>query len=384
MNPPLQPLPQTHAASATNPNPNQGWPVLPPRVAIVEMLVLLVLPAALDHFWSAFPSLAELHPHPFWLPVLLLSLQYGTISGLLAAGLAIALSAVIGWPDQEVGENHFNYLLRIWAQPVLWLAAALVLGQFRMRQIERKQELVRQVAELSSQRTAIADHAANLRRRCDALEREIARRCDPSVRALLRAIGRLDAVGEAGREQLEARALLAECLELAFGRCQIAVFVRDGDHLRMIMRHKGSKSAANARDTLAVSEPLAAAVVGEGRPVSVMVPGEEAMLAGEGLVSVPIFSTQRDHVQGMLKLEQLDPSELDQWTSDRLAVMASHIAPLLSAPSRQWHAVHVEGAARSVASWPRLPPRARLWRQVKWLPRKAGTGNASGTPPRYG
>ena len=95
------------------------------------------VPAALDHFWPSFPTLSQMQPHFFWLPVLLLSLQYGTVSGLLAAGVAIVLTAWLGWAEQEVGENHFNYLLRISTQPMLWLVAALLLGQFRLRQIEQ-------------------------------------------------------------------------------------------------------------------------------------------------------------------------------------------------------------------------------------------------------
>ena len=87
-----------------------GLPVLPPLMALVEILVLMVVPGLLDYFWTGFPSLAETQPHFFWLPVLLLSLQYGTVSGLLAAGVAITITALLGWPDQEVGENHFNYL----------------------------------------------------------------------------------------------------------------------------------------------------------------------------------------------------------------------------------------------------------------------------------
>ncbi len=354
---------------------NQALPVLPPRVALIEMLVLLVLPAALDHFWPVFPSLSEMHPHFFWLPVLLLSLQYGTVSGLLAAGLAIALSASLGWPDQEVGENHFSYLLRVWSQPVLWLTAALVLGQFRMRQIERKQGLARQVAELSSQRKALADYSGNLRTRCETLEREIARRRDPSARAVLNALGHLDA---ADGDELRAR--FSECLRLAFGPSQIAVFAREGNDLKLVVRHSGGETIKPARDLLSRGEALADVLLSEGRALSVMVPGEETLLGNDGLVAVPVISPRVGEIIGMLKLEVADASELDADTARRLAVIAIQIAPLLE---RNGAGALVQSAANQTGLPPLRPSaRQRLWRQMKWQPR-AGRAAASASKSSY-
>ena len=66
-----------------------GIQVLPPPIALIEIVALIVPFTLLDHFVTSFPNLADIQPHPFWLPVLLLSLQYGTMSGLLAASAAI-------------------------------------------------------------------------------------------------------------------------------------------------------------------------------------------------------------------------------------------------------------------------------------------------------
>lgn len=339
----------------------QTLPVLPPATALVEMLVLMVLPAVLDLYWPAFPTLSELQPHPFWLPVLLVSLQYGTVSGLLAAGLAIALSASLGWPDQEIGENHFNFLLRIWAQPVLWLAAALVLGQFRMRQIEQKQDLANQVDELATQRKALADYATNLRTRCDALERDIARRRDPSARALLKAMGRLDGSGDGD----DVRKHLEDCLDLALGRCRVAVFTRGPESLRMVFRYGPGADGHPAVDQLAAAEPLCQAVAVEGRTLSVLVPADEAALTGKGIAAAPVVSQRTGEIVGMILLETADASELDADIDLRLAVIASRIAPLIDSGARNFGAAPKPAAMLQA----RPPARPRLWRHVKWVRR---------------
>src|SRR5262249_28579364 len=81
-----------------------GLPVLPPGIALVELLVLLVVPILLEWLVPGFPDLTQIQPHPYWFPILLLSLQYGTVSGFLAAIVAITGAWLIGWPEQDIGE----------------------------------------------------------------------------------------------------------------------------------------------------------------------------------------------------------------------------------------------------------------------------------------
>lgn len=333
-----------------------GFRVLPPMTALLEILVLLVLPAALDYWWPAFPQLADMQPHLFWLPVLLLSLQYGTISGLLAAGVAILLSAVLGWPDQEIGENHFNYLLRIWTQPMLWLVAAILLGQFRTRQIEQTQQLNRQVAEMASQRTILADHARSLRGRCEMLERLIAGRTDPDSRALLNHLARLDS-GDGN----EATAF-AEALRLTFGDCQAAVCVHQDGELVLVSRVGTGRSGVT--DRFRPGNPIYEHIARHGQALSVMTPGDEGVLAQEGVAAVPIMARDGASVVGMLKLEAADPTGLDAHTADRLSVIARHLAPLIEPGGASWR--HGRMPAAVIAGDRDLRSRPRLWRQVKW------------------
>ncbi len=341
--------------------------VLPPVAALIEMLVLIVVPALLDRHWEPFPTLSEFHPHFFWLPILLISLQYGTVSGLMSAGLAIALSAYLGWPDQEIGENHFSYLLRVWTEPVLWLMAALVLGQFRMRQIEQKRDLALQVDELSSQRKALADYATNLRTRCDALEREIARRRHPSARSMLNALG--------GLHQRDAKQRLDTCLKVAFGNdCTIGIYALEARGLRLAHRHGSDLARTMPRDEYAAGDPLFKAVAIEGRSLSVLQASDEAALGHEGLVAVPILAaTGNGEIIGMVKLELAEPAEVDSQTASRLAVLAHHAAPMMTPQARVAYAAVVPETKRE--GLPALSTRPRLWRHVR---RTRGTEHGDG------
>lgn len=330
-----------------------GLPVLPPLTAVIEILLLIVLPAALDYAIPSFPSLSEMQPHLFWLPILLVSLQYGTVSGLLAAGIAIAASALLGWSEQEPGENHFTFLLRVWSQPMLWLAAALVLGQFRMRQIEQKQDLQREVAELATQRKSIAEFAANLRQRCERLEREMVMRRGPAGRDVLVKLAHLQR-GIPGQQQSN---LVAEALELAFGRCQASIFAVSGSGVQLAESF-GWPAGVQRLTALDATHPLVSAVVGDGRSVSVLEAGDEAALAGQGLAAVPIFSRDGTRVAGFLKLEAAEPAVLDGTLAERMQVVASALAGVVDTARR---AVATPSLVRIVDQ----AARPKLWRHVR-------------------
>jgi len=294
-----------------------GLPVLPPVAALVEIAVFVILPGLLDYAVPGFPTLNETQPHFYWLPVLLLTLQYGSPSGLLAAGVAIVISSFLGWPEQEIGENHFSYLLRIWLQPVLWIATAVVLGQFRLRQIEAKQALERSVTLLAEQRAELAVHAQRLRDRCDRLERLIATRHEAGGSALMAAIGRTQAMTRADAERA-----LHDCIALAFGECRLTMLVLAGDELRATFRHGIEDGRAPQR--IPSASPFFQAIVRRRETLSVLAPAGEQSLDGHGLAAVPMASD--GNVVGALLLEACSPDQLDRATSDRLAALAMAMA----------------------------------------------------------
>jgi hypothetical protein len=63
---------------------------------------------------------------PFWVPVLLLAVQYGTMTGLAAAVAATAVSLTLG--EEPPLEDYYAHFLNLWRNPMLWLAAVLVVG----------------------------------------------------------------------------------------------------------------------------------------------------------------------------------------------------------------------------------------------------------------
>ena len=302
-------------------------------MALVEIALVFLGLMAVDLMYPAL-EMADLRPHPYWIPVLLLSLQYGTVSGLTAAAVAVGLRSYAGFPEQGGSETYFGYLLKIWIEPIMWIAAAVFLGQFRMRQISRHQDLIYQVSELANQRAALADYSRNLRTHCTALERQIASRSEPGAIQILHTIEQIrsDGTGHLGTRLDDA---LTKLLHLALPGAKATVYCADSTGLRMAAS-AGHDGGEPPQPVFAAAAPVFKTIVGEGRGVSVLSKEGEACLAGSGLAAAPVFATAlsapngKRAVAGMIKIETImDPAQLGPSLVPALITLGQAFAPAL-------------------------------------------------------
>ncbi|MBL8565930.1 MAG: hypothetical protein JNM89_09450 [Hyphomicrobiaceae bacterium] len=314
-------------ARSDKPRDKDGLPVVPSLAAIGELVAAFLFIYGVD--WLA-PQLAilDFEPHPFWIPLLLLSLQYGTVSGLVAAGAAIAATMLAGLPEPGIGENHFAYFLRVWGEPILWIAMALLVGQFRMRQIAAKQELHRLNEALSSQRADLAAHCAGLRQRCEILDRELATRRDTEPFRGLAAVAVAHARMTAGGASPSLSEVLAILIPAVFpgARAEVFLAATAGGVSRVATYPAQGDLAATV--TLPAAHPLVRAVVGRGERAMALDRDGERMLIGVALAAVPVRDVS-GAIVGLLTLDGASPAALSKSGIDALSVVAEVIGSAL-------------------------------------------------------
>lgn len=334
------------------PAAGDGLPLLPPLTALAELAFAFALIFGID--W-AYPQLAvlDMQPHPFWIPVLMLGLQYGTVSGLVAAGAAIAATLFGGLPEAGIGENHFAYFLRVWGQPILWIAMALLVGQFRMRQIAAKQELRRLSEALVRQRDDLARHATGLRDRCALLERELAARRDHPPQRALALVARLSASEPASRS-----VPLSEIVDALFPGARARLYLVRGGNLVEQTDDGEQAGASEGAPRLSAAHPLVRALLADGKARSVLDAAGERLLDGIGLAAVPVRKAGERGIAGVVILERAASGAL---TADGIAAL-DYIAGLLAARLQEPLAAgstadHGADRLRTITLLPRLTDR---------------------------
>jgi hypothetical protein len=142
-------------------------------------------------FADTFLPFAGISPSPFWVPVLLLTAQYGTMSGLIAAAGASAASLIVERDSTQAGEDYYSIFLLFWRDPIWWFGTALVLGAIIDKRVRDRDMLMTKLRHADEQRRSIADYCERLLSYAKRLEQLIAFSDGRSVEEGLIALGEL-------------------------------------------------------------------------------------------------------------------------------------------------------------------------------------------------
>ena len=253
-----------------------------------EMLVLFAILIAIDHGLSHGDAYTGLNPNPYWLPVLVMAIAYGTGMGLVAGAIASAI-----WLGQaniwSGSADHLEQQLRLSIQPMLWMVAALIVGEVT-----------------ASRRNRIADqkrqHQAMLRDG-EKLAEVMARLADTNRRLQVRIATEQRTVVEAIAAGLDLSESDSEHQIDAVSR-MIALVARTEDFTfydvrgsQVVARFCGRATSGQARDLS--RSMLAEAMFAKPRVLQNDDPADQAILAQVGAIALPIMGA-RDQLVGII------------------------------------------------------------------------------------
>ncbi|RZM32995.1 MAG: hypothetical protein EOP67_24720, partial [Sphingomonas sp.] len=111
----------------------------PARIA-AEIGIAFAALIALDWWLTGGTGFADVQPNPYWLPVLLMALAYGTGPGVLAA--AIASGLWLAHVHDSAGErDYLDHLFHLSLQPLMWFVAAGIIGEVTIMRTGRHDRL---------------------------------------------------------------------------------------------------------------------------------------------------------------------------------------------------------------------------------------------------
>jgi hypothetical protein len=300
-----------------------GTSWVPELVFLFSLLFLVELLLPESTRW------ASLSAHPFWVPVILLSVQYGIGAGLIAALTAIAATMAIGWPDQVVGEDFYDYASRIWFEPMLWLGAAIIVGGLRSVQLRTILELRDQMGDVEEQRKLIGIMCSTLRTRCEGLEREIACARDHSIEAGLSILAELR-----GSKASDLDHSLGAAMELLLGPVRYSLLINSNGRLsecRGLDQIADTAADSAGKDTLARVPPaLEHALVKGRRQLSILREFDCSLLGDTALFAFPILSPRSHRVLGALLIRRMEAARIRPLVEASLYALCQELSLVLS------------------------------------------------------
>ena len=242
----------------------------------LETLFLFGALFLVDHMLLTGAAFDGIQPNPYWIPVIVMALAYGTGPGLVASALATGLWLAAPHDTAAMGDE-LQVALYLSLQPLCWVVVAVVIGEVtdkRRLSIDSLQEFARETAEKEQ---IIAEALTRLATTNRALQVRIATGEVSVVQAMEEAIGFLE---RDRRSQVRAVERLAA---LALETEDFTYFETDGE--RTVVRFRGSV----ANDGLSnVSALDGAGELGDcALPLDGELPADPQALTGADEVTIP-------------------------------------------------------------------------------------------------
>ena len=190
-------------------------------------------------------------PHPYWLPVILASCQYGMSGGMIATAVA-SVVYVFGLSPQSAAQDFYAYGRTVAIQPAVWLATALVLGGIRSLHIHQYTELADNLALYRRRAGDLGEGLDRATAEINALERRIAVDMS-SVAALSRSLSQIDM-----SSRRAAAASLAELFRVGTGAGTMTVYLKEEDRYAPVWA-----IVEDSPRSTAVMESLSAAAIAD-------------------------------------------------------------------------------------------------------------------------
>lgn len=285
---------------------------------MVEIALFLGVALAIDQIFFDGHRFVSARHHPFWIPVLLLAVQYGTSAGLLAAAASIVALLAGNLPAQAISQDRFAWLFQVVQLPLLWCVAAVALGELRMRQIRERAALTLRLAEAARREEVLAGGYERLQQAKEVLETRIAGQLRTAVGMYeaARAIERLDPA--------EVLLGVADLVRSVMNPEKFSLFLLRNHGLDLALEEGWSEKDHFPRQYTA-STSLFEEIVGRQRLVSVAAREDALLLAADGVVASPIVVPGSGRVAGMLKIERLGFLDLNFSNLKMLKVLCQWI-----------------------------------------------------------
>ncbi len=268
------------------------------KSALIEMALFFLVALVLDALATGGTRFWGTAPHPFWIVVILMTVQYGTTEGLVACAVATAALLMNNLPEQSLSQDFYDYVFTLTSRPLMWFVAAVILGELRMRQIRERDELRRNLDQTVKRENTVAAAYDRMRTLKRDLEVKVAGQMNTFI-TLFKAARAMDKL-----QPDDVLLGVNEIVRTLMHPKRFSVFLLERDRLETSIQNGWSADDIFER-TFASSHPIFREVISNQHILCAANADDEKILGREGLLAGPLIDVDSGKVFGMLKIEEL-------------------------------------------------------------------------------
>lgn len=275
--------------------------------AIIEMALFFAVALMIDQSFFEGDRFYDVKPHPFWALILVMTVFYGTAEGIICALLSSFVLLFYNMPPAQFNQDPFSYVLAVSVQPMLWLAVATIIGGFhdlRVGTIERVSTLYKKTKEREETISQAYKKVESLAKN---LEKQLIGELSGQTAVYVAANNLTSA------DPHKAYEAIADMFTNGIGAEKLSLYFLNDNRLELTFR-RGWAEGESFGTNFKAGSALFNAIVGEGRVLFLSNAVDETILDGEGLLAAPLFHQHTGEVIGMVKVERLPFTSLNQTT----------------------------------------------------------------------
>ncbi|MDP1723740.1 MAG: GAF domain-containing protein [Alphaproteobacteria bacterium] len=295
-------------------------------VVYIELFAFYFLLEVIDFTFFEGKRFWGVSPHPFWLPILIMTMQYGTNVGLLTATISAVILLLGNLPAQAMSQDLYAYIANIIVQPVLWFIVALVLGELRMRHIRERDRLEYNLKDLEEKIYTITDAYHRLHEVKLSLEHRIATHMR-SVIYLYESAKAVESMDES-----EVYQNIGSLIKNIISPEKFSLYLQDAKNpeTMTLVSQEGWQESDKFKTSFGPNDDLYQSIVLRQNVLCVANPQDHQILGNEGVLAGPLFDKEAGRVVGMLKIEQIPFLELTVTNVENFKILCDWLSVSIS------------------------------------------------------
>lgn len=268
-------------------------------IVFLENLAFYAACIIIDFFFGDGTRWQEVAPHPFWLAILITSVKYGTLSGLMSATMATLFLYVGNFPPQMFHQTLFEHQWMVSFRPLLFFGVAYVLGELQVRVKIENQRLKKKIVEKEEHLNKMLQTYDGIKRVKEEQETLLASQQNTfatlyqSFRAL---------------ESLKPSQIILNVdnvIQTVLSPKKLSVWALGEKGFEPVTCVRWEEGDSYVR-RFSPKHVISQAFSKNPKPLCLVNESEATVLEGEGVMAAPLIDQESGEIFGMVKIEEMD------------------------------------------------------------------------------
>lgn len=271
-----------------------------------------------DHQFGDGTRWLSVFPHPFWIAILISSVKYGTLAGVLSAFLATIFLYVGNVPEMTFEDTLFDYRWHLVLRPLLFVGIAYILGELQTKERIEKNRIEKKNMEMEEHIRRLVQSYEMIKQTKEQQEAVLAAQQNTFV-SIYDSFRSLETLKPA-----QIILNVDKVIKSILNPKKLSVWALGDKGFEPLTCVHWEESDAYIR-RFSLEQPLSKALIEKQKALCVTDKEDALILEGEGLLAAPLVDNKTGELFGMVKIEEMEFLELTSTTIETFRILCDLI-----------------------------------------------------------